>query len=49
MDNEPVVTIAEGTTVPIVDSESDLSARAIRGRFESPPASAVQGSGVLAG
>ena len=38
MDNEPWVTIAEGT------KESDLRARAIRGRFESPPASAVQGS-----
>ena len=39
MDNELLVTIA--------DSESDLSARANRGRFESPPASAVQGSGVV--
>ena len=48
MDNEPLVTIAEGTTVPIVDSELDLSAR-VRGRFESPPASAVQGSGVFGG
>ena len=38
VDNEPLVTIAEGTT------ESDLRARTIRGRFESPPASAVQGS-----
>ena len=47
--NEPLVTIAEGTTVPIVDSESDLSARAIRRRFESPPASAVQCSGVFGG
>ena len=42
MDNEPSVTIAEGTTVPIVDSELDLSARAIRGRLESPPASAAE-------
>ena len=49
MDNEPLVTMAEGTTVPIVDSESKLSVRAIRGRFESPPASTVQGSGVLGG
>ena len=38
MDTELLVTIAEGTT------ESDLRARTIRGRFESPPASAVQGS-----
>ena len=45
MDNEFLVMIAERTTV--VDSESDLSARAIRGWFESPPASAVQGSGVV--
>ena len=49
MDHEPLVTTAEGTTFPIVDSESDLRARAIRGRFESPPASAVQGSGVFGG
>ena len=38
MDSEILVTIAEGTT------ESDLRAGTIRGRFESPPASAVQGS-----
>ena len=38
VDNEPLVTIREGTT------ESDLRAQAIRGRFASPPASAVQGS-----
>ena len=49
LDNEPLATIAERTTFRVVDSESDLRARAIRGRFESPPASAVQDSGFFDG